>query len=86
MGDVPDVARQEVAVRSRHRISLEARFQGQKAVSKLSNDCLYANVTSIDQAVGPVRPNPWVMSSTPASHARRGVVPPQELKWSGALS
>jgi hypothetical protein len=34
-GDVPDVARQEVAVRSRHRISLEARFQDQKAASKL---------------------------------------------------
>src|SRR4029453_730520 len=36
--DVPNVTRQKVAVRSRHRFFLEGPFHGQKAASKLLND------------------------------------------------
>jgi hypothetical protein len=35
VSDVPDVSRQEVTVRARHRFSLEASFQRQKGTSKL---------------------------------------------------
>jgi hypothetical protein len=42
--DVPNVTRQKVAVRSRHRSFLEGPFHGQKAASKLLNDPFYATL------------------------------------------
>jgi hypothetical protein len=42
--DVPNVTRQKVAVRSRHRFFLEGPFHGQKAASKLLNDPFYATL------------------------------------------
>ena len=39
---VPDVARQEVAVGARHRVSLEATFCHQKAASKPIKHAFYA--------------------------------------------
>jgi hypothetical protein len=42
--DVPNVTRQKVAVRSRHRFFLEGPFHGQKAASKLLNDAFYATL------------------------------------------
>ena len=56
MSDVPNVTRQEVTVRARHRFFLEGPFHGQKAPSKLLNDASYAYLTLINQAVGWVRP------------------------------
>jgi hypothetical protein len=42
MSDVPNVTREEVTVRARHRIFLEGSFSRQKAASKLLNDAFYA--------------------------------------------
>jgi len=42
VSDVPDVARQKVAVGARHRFSLEVIFQLQKVTAKLLNDAFYA--------------------------------------------
>jgi hypothetical protein len=44
MTDVPNVTRQEVTVRARHRFFLEGPFHGQKAASKLLNDPFYATL------------------------------------------
>jgi hypothetical protein len=54
--DVPNVTRQEVTVRARHRFFLEGHFHGPKAASKLLNDAFYACLELINQAVGWVRP------------------------------
>ena len=59
MGDVPDLARQEVAVPSRHRISLEAHFQDQKPASKLLKNAFYSNVPLINKQLVRSDP-PWV--------------------------
>jgi hypothetical protein len=44
MTDVPNVTREEVTVRARHRFFLEGPFHGQKAASKLLNDPFYATL------------------------------------------
>jgi hypothetical protein len=54
--DVPNVTREEVTIRARHRFFLEGSFYGQKAASKLLNDAFYAYLKLINQAVGGVRP------------------------------
>ncbi len=72
MSDVPNVTRQEVAVRPRHRFFLEGPFHSQKAASKLLNNAFYAYLTLINQAVGWVRPQP---------HSRIGVVVGTVALW-----
>jgi hypothetical protein len=57
MGDVPNVTRQEVTVRARHRFFLEGPFHGQKAASKLLNDpflCL-SDIDKSSSCLGPTR-------------------------------
>jgi hypothetical protein len=44
MRDVPDVSRQEVAVRAWHPVSLEGTFRPQKRASKLLSGAFYANL------------------------------------------
>jgi hypothetical protein len=56
MSDVPDVTWQEIAVDAQHRVSLEATFRRQKAVSKLLNDAFYDALYREIKAVAPVRP------------------------------
>ena len=54
MSDVPDVTWQEIAVDAQHRVSLEATFRRQKAVSKLLNDAFYDALYREIKAVAPV--------------------------------
>ena len=42
VSDVPDITRQEVTVRARHRSFLEIAFRRQKATSKSLDDAFYA--------------------------------------------
>ena len=41
---MPDVPRQEVTIRARHRLSLKRMFQREKATAKLFNDAYFANL------------------------------------------
>jgi hypothetical protein len=43
MRDVPDVSRQEVAIRARHQVSLDVAFRPQKRASKRLTGAFYAN-------------------------------------------
>src|SRR5918996_4710946 len=40
--NVPEMAREKMTIRSRHRVFLKSHFQDQKETSKLLNDAFYA--------------------------------------------
>jgi hypothetical protein len=51
MTEMPNVTRQEVTVRARHRFFLEGPFYRQKAASKFLNDPFYAYLTLSNQEI-----------------------------------